>query len=160
MAQGIFLGVAVAEGNVVKTQLTAFITECNRVFRLLNGKLRRQHLLHTVCGNHGARHHNEDHRNHQERHDDLHRVLDIRHHVAYLHGGFRNGMPTHPHDEQRDKIHDEHHDRHCNAHHALGKAVCAGEVFIRLIKARLLEFLIRKRAYHEHAAQILAADEV
>ena len=69
-------------------------------------------------------------------------------------------MPTHPHDEQRDKIHDEHHDRHCNAHHALGKAVSAGEVFIRLIKARLLEFLIRKRAYHKHAAQILAADEV
>ena len=23
-------------------------------------------------------------------------VLDIRHHVAYLHGGFRNGVPTHP----------------------------------------------------------------
>jgi len=113
-----------------------------------------------VCSDTGAGQHHGHHGQHQEGHDDLHRVGDEGDHLAHLHIARIDGLAAEPDDEQTGAVHDEGHKGHHGDHGAVGEQLGAHQLAAGLVEALFLKFFAAERAHRHHAGQDLAADEV
>ncbi len=157
----VFICAPVAERDVLELDHASYL------FRQLFGPLgiphaalALQHVGDAPRRNGRARRHHEHHADHQKAHDDLHGVLDERHHVAHLHGGIRDLVPAHPHNQQRHAIHYKHHHRHHGGHHAGTEQVDVCQLAVGFVEALFLKLLRRERADHHHTGQIFTADKI
>ena len=125
-----------------------------------------EHFLDTLGCNIGTRQHDREHADHEEAHDDNHRVGDERDEVACLERARVDGMAAEPHDADRHEVHDEHHERHHERHDAIREQLRFHQARTRLIEALLLMLLAVERPHdrkaHEHLARhkVHAVDEL
>ena len=119
-----------------------------------------EHLLHTVCRNGSSREHDREHAQHQESHDDLHRILDERHHIADLHLSLINAVSSGPHDQDGHPVHDKHHDRHHKCHGTVDEQVRLCQIDIRSIEPLFLMSLRTEGTNNRESCQNLAHNKV
>ena len=72
----------------------------------------------------------DNHAYHKESHNNLHRILDKRHHISNLHLSVVDSFCTGPHDQNRDPVHNKHHDRHHKRHRAIYEQICFRQIHI------------------------------
>ena len=90
----------VAEGYILKLHQTFRLFHvfwCGRVF---DGIFCGKHLIDTLGGNRCPWHHNKHHADEQKAHDDVHGILDKRHHIAHLQIALGNLFATKPDNQQ------------------------------------------------------------
>ena len=115
--------------------------ECLRLFRIVDDCPACEHFLHTVRSHCRSWKHDGEHAQHQESHDDLHRVLDKRHHITHLHLTVIDAVCPRPYDEYGDTVHDQHHHRHHKCHGAVDEQVRLHQGPVRLVKTCFLVLL-------------------
>ena len=113
--------------NIGEFVISDIITVSNFYFRLYD--------FVDTCGSHtGAGKKNGDHRQHEERHDDEHRVGDESDHVADLKISEVDTFGSLPHDKNGNTVHDEHHDGHHECHNTVCKELRFHQIAIGLIE--------------------------
>ena len=105
-----------------------------RIFRIPKNHIRTQNFLNTSSRYHSSWKHNRKHGQHQEGHNDHHGILNVRHHVSYLHGAAVNASGSFIHDEHGNAVHNKHHRRHHKGHAPVDKQIHFPEVFIGFLK--------------------------
>ena len=160
-------GIGVAETHVVERNLGTGITRGRKFSILRNGGvgiadrgLAFEHFLDALGRDIGAREHDREHADHEEAHDDDHRVGDERDEVACLERARVDGMAAEPHDADRHKVHDEHHKRHHERHDAVREQLRFHQARARLVEAILLMLLAVERPHDRKAHEHLARHEV
>ena len=129
-------------------------------FRIFDGKRGIQNLQDTVGSHTGTRQHNGHHRDHQKRHDDLHRILDKCHHITHLHITGIDTVCTGVDDQYTDSVHDQHHQRHHKRHCTVDKQVGLRQSPVRFLEPLFLVFFPAERTDHRNTGQDLTADQV
>ena len=131
-----------------------------RCFRIMDHRPAGQNLIHTICRNSRSWKHNRQHAYHKESHNNLHRVLDKRHHIADLHLSVVDSFCTGPHDQNRDPVHNKHHDRHHKRHRAIYEQICFHQIHICFVKPLFLMLLCTKRPDHRKSGQYFSHNKV
>ena len=166
MLEHAFLRIAVAEAHIVEGDGRALARAAQLGVaglvggRVADGGLCFQHLVHALGRHVGARQHDGDHADHEEAHDDDHRVGDERDEVARLDGAVVDVAAAHPYDEHRHAVHDEHHQGHHERHDAVREQLRLHELGGSLVEALLLVGLAVERADDGQAREDLARHEV
>ena len=157
-------GIGVAEAHVVECDLGTGHARGRKLSILGIGRggiadrgLAFEHFLDALGCDIGAREHDREHADHEESHDDNHRVGDERDEVACLERARVDGVAAEPHDANRHEIHDEHHERHHERHDAVREKLRFHQARARLVEALLLMLLAVERPHdrkaHEHLAR-------
>ena len=128
--------------------------------RIVNRRLSAQHLINTFRRYICPRDNNRHHRNHQKRHDDLHRILDKCHQIADLHGATVNRIASTVNNQHGNAVHNDHHNRHHKGHASVDKQIRPCQILIGLLKALLL-MLLRTEGTGDHdTGQLLSCDQI
>ncbi len=117
-------------------------------------------LVDTVSGHASAGQHNGHHREHQEGHDNLHRVGDEGNHLADLHRAKVHRFAAEPDNQQAGAVHNQGHKRHHGNHCAVGEELGFHQIGIGLVEALFLKALTAEGADGHNAGQDFAADQV
>ena len=120
-----------------------------RLLGITDGRFCAEYLINTFRSNICPWNHNRHHCDHQEGHDNLHRILDKGHHITHLQVSIINSISTIVNDQYRYPIHDQHHNGHHEGHAAVDKQVCPGQVFICFLKPLFL-MLFRTESPGDH----------
>ena len=162
MLKRVLLGAGIAEADIVKRHhaLGTVLRQGLGGSGVVDGGGGRDNLVNAVGGHTGARQHNGYHRQHQERHDDLHRVGDEGDHLADLHRAHIHGLAAEPDDEQACAVHDQRHKGHHGDHRAVGEKLGAHQVGVGTVEPLFLKGLAAEGADRHDAGQYFAADKV
>ena len=150
----------VFENNLASVALCAF---CARA--VVDGRLRREHLVDALGSNLRTRQEHEDHHQHHKAHDHLDRVLGKHHHIRkqrHLANHVRR-IDQHradPVDRQREAAHDQLDARHQKRQRALGKKLRAREIIVGKIELVLLIILRVVGTHHAQACEVFAGNAV
>ena len=120
---------------MIKLQDTCFFfTECLCFFRIIDHRLTCQNFLNTICRHSRSWKHDRNHTDHQESHNNLHRILNKCHHISNLHLTVTDSMCPVPYDQNRNTIHDQNHRRHHKCHRTVNKQIRSRQVFVSCVK--------------------------
>ena len=124
------------------------LTGCKvlRRLRIFDRRFCLQNFIDTFCRDCRSRQHDGHHGQHQERHDDHHRVGDKSSHRADLHVPRVNLMRSEPDNRNGQHVHNQHHAGHHEGHHAIGKEHGPGQRAICLIETFFFFVLTLERA--------------
>ena len=158
----VLVGAGIAEADVMERHnaVGAVRGQCLGRSGVMDGRGGLDDLVNAVRSHTGTGQHDGDHREHEERHDDLHRVGDERDHLTHLHAAQIHRLAAEPDDEQARAVHDERHKRHHGDHRAVGEQLGLHQVGVGPVKALFLKFLAAERADGHNAGQDFAADKV
>ena len=124
----------------------------------MDDSLASQNFFHTIRSHSRSRQHNGKHAQHKESHDDLHRILDERHHIADLHLPLIDAVCSRPHNKDGYTVHNEHHDWHHKCHGTVDEQVRLCQCTVRLVEALLLVLLRTERSDDRKSSQDLTHD--
>ena len=124
--QRVAVGTGEAEAHILESHHTVPVAALPRrlgggFVGVVDGSGGAAHFVDAVCGHTGTGQHHGHHRQHQEGHDDLHRVGDEGDHLAHLHVAGIHGLAAEPDDEQAGAVHDKGHKGHHGDHGAVGE---------------------------------------
>lgn len=157
----IFVRSLISKGYMFKFQDTFFrFLELCGFFRILNYRFACQDLFNTICRYRCSWKHDRDHTDHQESHDNLHRVLNKCHHISNLHLAVTDSMCSIPYDQHRNSIHDEHHGRHHKRHRTIDKQTGLRQINICRIKSFFLILFRTECPNHRKSCQNLPCHQI
>ena len=133
-----------------------FYTVC----RIFNRKWCIQDFQDTIGSHTCTWQHNRHHRDHQERHDNLHRILDKCHHITHPHITGIDTVCTGINNQYTDPVHDQHHQRHHKSHRTIDKQVGLRQSLICFFEPFFFMFFPAERTNHRNTGQDLTADQV
>ncbi len=161
MGKRIFFRPRITEADILKSKPAfSFYPFIFRLFCIHNRRLRADDFLDTFCRNARSRQHNGNHRQHQKRHDDLHRISNKCHHITDLQIAKVYSLSAEPYDSNRNGIHDKHHNRHHESHDPVGEHLCRHQLFIGLIKSFFFIFFTAESSDDRNTCEDLSGNQV
>ncbi len=153
-------GSRIAKGYILKLHIAPLVVRTLHLFGIGDFRLYRQHFVNSGGRCRRTRQKDEQHRNHQQREQNLHGVLQERDHRANLYIPVIDADRAEPENRHAGNVQHEHHSWHQYGHHPVHADGNVRQVAVRDVKALFLVLLAIKGSHDAHAGQPLVQNEI
>ena len=145
IVEHIFACPRITERYVVELQnALRFFRQFHCFLRIMYHGCACEHFIYTVRRNGRPWQHDGNHAQHQEAGNDLHCILNKRHHIPDLHLSVINTVSAAPDNQNGDAVHNQHHSRHHKCHGTVYKKGRSRQIPVCLVKTLFLVLFRRK----------------
>src|SRR6266705_2607243 len=160
VAEGWLFRARIAESHVLELNISLYLVGPLHLVGILDFRLDGQHFVNSIRRGRSAWEHDEHHRNHEQREENLHGVLQEGDKRADLHLSIIDADSTEPENGNAGKVQTQHHDRHERGHKPVHLDSDIGQIQVGLVEALLLVLLAIKCPDHAHPGEALVQNEI